>query len=369
MSDPTSAYFGIRNDLADRLLKASHQLAGVPEGDRGAVLAAALDAVPEADVLLRPHTSLFADGGSASSRLAFSCLSAAATFPAARRDQIADLGALTAVLFGMDDIADSIAGDWSDGDVAAFFGRIRAVLAATGAEATPEAASEAASDARAASDAGAQAEAAPDAAMEAALGAWRAWCERFRAHPGAAAHTPSLLEQLRLAGTAMALERRWAIGGEPWPGYDRYVANGGLTILYRTWWAAALGVCGPEPADPGHWAAIERATALGAECMRLANDLRTFERERREGKPNSVLILERAGTGIEAAVERVSAHIAELNAAFAAALAELPPELAGVAEGQRRSVAFNGAWYMARDTHAYTVRDLAVDVETHNGGR
>ncbi|MEV4468522.1 terpene synthase family protein [Nonomuraea salmonea] len=346
MSDPSSAYFDIRNDLADRLLKASHQLAGVPGRDRAAVLTAALDAVPEADRLLRPHTTLFADGDSASSRLAFSCLSAAATFPAATRDQIADLGALTAVLFGMDDIADSIAGDWSDADVDAFFGRIKGVL--SGSE-----------------PGGASGEAGP---MAAALSAWRAWCARFRAHPGAAAHTSSLLGQLDLAGAAMALERRWAIGGEPWPGYDRYLANGGLTILYRTWWAAALGVCGPEPARTEHWAAIEPATALGAECMRLANDLRTFERERREGKPNSVLILERAGTSTEAAVERVSAHIAELNAAFDAELRRLPAELAGVVEGQRRSVAFNGAWYMARDTHAYTVRELAEDARSESHG-
>ncbi|MFG1699472.1 terpene synthase family protein [Nonomuraea sp. NPDC049309] len=343
MHDASSAYFDIRNDLADRLLKASHQLAGVPEQDRAAVLTAALDAVPEADQLLRPHTTLFADGDSVSSRLAFSCLSAAATFPAARRDQIADLGALTAVLFGMDDIADSIAGDWTDADVDAFFARILGVLSGD--------------------EPGGPEDSGP---MGEALSAWRAWCERFSAHPGAEAHVPSLLGQLDLAGRAMALERRWAMGGEPWPDYDRYLANGGLTILYRTWWAAALGVCGPEPARTEHWAAVEPATALGAECMRLANDLRTFERERREGKPNSVLILERAGTSTEEAVERVRAHIAELNAAFDAELRRLPAELAGVVEGQRRSVAFNGAWYMARDTHAYTVAELAADARSES---
>ncbi|MFI7614557.1 terpene synthase family protein [Nonomuraea terrae] len=344
VSDSTSAYFGIRNDLADRLLKASHQLAGVPQQDRAAVLTAALDAVPEAASLLNPHTALFAEGDSDSSRLAFSCLSAAATFPSAARDQIADLGALTAVLFGMDDIADSIAGDWTDRDVEAFFARVRAILADDPVEAGA------------------------DDPMDAALRAWRAWCERFRRHPGAAAHTATLLEQLRLAGAAMALERRWAMSGEPWPEYAPYLANGGLTILYHTWWAAALGICGPDPADPGHWDAVEAAVDIGAECMRLANDIRTFEREKHEGKPNAVLILERSGMSTAAAVERVSAHIAELNAAFAAELAGLPPELAGVAEGQHRSVSFNGAWYMARDTHAYTVRELAGDVERHTGG-
>ncbi|MGI5288896.1 terpene synthase family protein [Nonomuraea polychroma] len=342
MSD-AAAYFAIHNDLADRLLKRSHQLAGVPEQDRSAVLNAALDAVSLAERMLRPHTALFADGDSAASRLAFSCLSAAATFPRAGRDEIADLGALTAILFGLDDLADNVAGHSSDRDVVELFGRLAAILEG---EPAPADAAELAGQ---------------------ALHAWQAWCARFHAHPGAAAHVPTLVRRLDLAGAAMARERVWASGGEPWPAYDEYVANGRITILYPTWWAAALAVCGPMPADVAHWESIAPATALGAACMRLANDIRTFERERHEGKPNSVLILERAGMTIEAAVGRVSAHIAELNTAFAAALAELPPELADIAEGHRRSVAFNGAWYMARDTHAYTVRELARDVDTHGG--
>ncbi|MEO3869902.1 terpene synthase family protein [Nonomuraea sp. B12E4] len=341
MNDPSFAYFGIRNDLADRLLKASHQLAGVPQQNRSGVLAAALDAVPEAAQLLRPYPILFADGDSAASRLAYSCLTASATFPGARRDQIADLGALTMILFGMDDVADGIAGDWSDHEVGAFFESIGAVLA------------------------GAQPEVDAADVRGQVLHAWSGWCDRFRGHPGAAVHTPNLLRQLELAGAAMALERAWATGGEPWPDYGRYLANGAPTILYPTWWAAALGIRGPVPADAGHWESMEQATLLGAACMRLANDIRTFERERREGKPNSVLILEHGGMSTEAAVERVSAQVADLNAEFAAALADLPGELAGIAEGQHRCVSFNGAWYRSRDTHAYTVQELAKDVETH----
>ncbi|HEX4811465.1 MAG TPA: terpene synthase family protein [Nonomuraea sp.] len=315
----------------------------MPEQDRSTVLNAALDAASLAERLLRPHAALFADGDSSASRLAFSCLSAAATFPSTGRDEIADLGALTAILFGLDDLADNVAGPASDRDIVELFGRLAAIL---------------------------QGEAAPADAADLtgqALHAWQTWCARFHAYQGAEAHVPTLARRLDLAGAAMARERVWAAGGEPWPAYDEYVANGRVTILYPTWWAAALAVCGPVPADVAHWASIAPATALGAACMRLANDIRTFERERREGKPNSVLILERAGMTTQAAVERVSAHLAQLNAAFAAALAELPPELADIAEGQRRSVAFNGAWYMARDTHAYTLRELARDVDTHGG--
>ncbi|MFC4014490.1 terpene synthase family protein [Nonomuraea purpurea] len=342
MSDPASTYFSIRNDLADRLLARSHQMAGVPEADRGAVLQAALDAVPEAARLLRPYTALFADGDSAASRLAFSCLSAAATFPRARREQIADLGSLTAILFGVDDIADNVAGASTPGDVAALFQRLSAILA------------------------GAPSGSRVSEPMEQVLHAWQAWCARLRGYDGAAAYVPDLREQLELAGAAMARERLWATGGRPWPAYEEYLANGGLTILYHTWWLAALGICGPESADAAHWRVIGPVTDLGAACLRLANDVRTFQREKDEGKPNSVLILERAGMSTQAAVERVSAHIADLNAAFAQALAVLPAELAWAADGQRRSVAFNGGWYMARDTHAYTVQDLAADVDTHS---
>lgn len=352
MSDPGGhAYFGIRNDLADRLLKGSHQLAGVLEGDRGAVLRAALDAVPEAAGLLRPFPVLFADGESSASRLAFSCLSAAATFPLARRDQIAELGALTAILFGLDDIADGIAGDWSDNDFTAFIARLRAMSAGPPFAAPEPAASEPVAD----------------GPIEQVLSAWQAWCARFHGHAGAAVHAPNLGRRLELAGAAMVRERAWAAGRAPWPEYADYLANGLLTILYPTWWAAALAIRGPIPAEAAHWASIEPATHLGAACMRLANDIRTFEREKAEGKPNSISILENAGTETARAVTRVSAHIGELDAEFRAALAELPAELAEIAEGQRRSVSFNGRWYLARDTHAYTVQELAGDLESHEG--
>lgn len=336
-------YFGIRNDLADRLMAGSHQLAGVPEPDRGPVLRAAVEAVPLAADWLRPFPALFAEGDSSASRLAFSCLSAAATFPRAELDQIASLGALTTILFGVDDIADGIAGSWSDRDFAAFFQRLPAIL--TG---------------------GAPPEGAGGPVTE-LLEAWRQWCERFHRYPGAAEHAAEFAVQLEIAGAAMGRERGWTSGVEAWPSYSGYLANGMITILYHTWWTAALGVCGPLPARAAHWTAIEHATDLGGSCLRLANDIRSFERERAEGKPNSISILERSGLSTAQAVAQVSAHVDELDAAFLKELGELPAELAGVAEGQRRSVAFNGGWYRARDTHAYTVQDLGDDARAHGG--
>lgn len=369
-----AAYFEIHNSLADSLLKGSHQLAGVPEADRPAVLRAALDAVPEAAALLRPFPVLYADGENSASRLAFSCLSAAATFPGARRDQIADLGALTAVLFGLDDVADGISGQWSDRDFTLFVERLRAAVSSTPSEHDPELVPgavpgdgppDSSKDAPEDGPKGGP-EDGTEGPMGEVLGAWRAWCARFHRHPAASVHAPNLDRRLALAGAAMARERAWAAGTDPWPPYDDYVANGLLTILYPTWWAAALAVCGPAPADAAHWAVIEPATHLGAACMRLANDIRTFEREKAEGKPNSISILESTGLSTAQAVERVSAHIDDLDAGFRAAVAALPAGLEGIADGQRRSVSFNGRWYMARDTHAYTVRDLAGDADAHD---
>jgi hypothetical protein len=340
-SDPRHQdYFAIRNDVVDGLLKGSHQLAGVPAESRGAVLRAALDAVPEAAELLRPYPILYADGESSASRLAFSCLSAAATFPDAGRAEIADLGALTVILFGIDDIADGVAGHRTEHDHVAFYAELLAILTSG-----------------------------PREPAEGATGeiqaAWERWCARFHRYAGAAAHTPNLVRRLELAGLAMRRERAWATGAEPWPSYDGYLAGGLHSILYPTWWSAALGVCGPDPADAAHWAAIEPSTHLGASCMRLANDIRTFEREKAEGKPNSIEILRREGLGAAAALERVTAHIDRLDAAFRAALSGLPEELAPIAAGQLRSVAFNGRWYLARDTHAYTVQELAGDARAH----
>ncbi|GAA3470693.1 terpene synthase family protein [Nonomuraea roseola] len=344
MSGPDpEAYFEIRNDLADGLLKGSHQLAGVPETDRATVLRAALDAVPEASAMLRPFPVLFADGGSSASRLAFSCLSAAATFPRATRGRLAELGALTTILFGVDDIADSIAGQWSEREVAAFFAQFPAILSGT-AEADPS-----------------------GEPVGQVLAAWTLWCARFHTYAGAAVHSPNLARQMEIAFTAMAHERAWTTGVEPWPSYDGYLANGMLTILYHTWWAAALAMCGPSPAVAAHWPMIEPMTHLGASSLRLANDIRSFEREKSEGKPNSISILQASGVGAAAAVRRVAAHIDEINAAFRGEVAQVGGELAEIAEGQLRSVSFNGRWYMARDTHAYTVQELAGEADLHQG--
>lgn len=336
-------YFDIRNDLADSLLKGSHQLAGVPGEDRGIVLRAALDAVPEAAGLMRSYPVLFPDGESSASRLAFSCLAAAATFPLARRDQIADLGVLSAILFGVDDIADSVAGRWSERDFAALCAELPLILSGD-ADANPS-----------------------EEPVGQIRAAWAQWCDRFHGYAGAAVHTPNLARQLELAGAAMARERAWAAGREPWPSYEDYLANGKLSFLYPTWWAAALVICGPGPADAGHWTSIEAATHLGSSCLRLANDIRTFEREKAEGKPNSVSILQATGMTTEAVVPRIAAHIDELDAAFRAELVNVPAELEDIAEGQRRSVSFSNRWYMVRDTHAYTVHDLSRDVEGHAG--
>ncbi|SPL90848.1 unnamed protein product [[Actinomadura] parvosata subsp. kistnae] len=341
MNNPASAYFNIRNHLADELLERSHQLAGVPEQDRGAVLEAALDSVPDVRDFLRPYPALFADGDSSASRLAFSCLAAAATFPRAPRRRIADLGALSTILFGVDDITDRVAQDGTDQDAGELFRELSSVLS------------------------GAPPEGGGTRPVEQAVHAWHAWCERFRTYEGAAAYLPELARQLERTGEAMAREHVWATGGRPWPSYEEYLPNALVTFLYHTWWSAALAMCDPEPAGTGAWRALEPVTDLGAACLRLANDVRTFERERGEGKPNAVLILERTGMSTEAAVERVSAHIRELNAEFAAAIAGLPAELAWAADGQYRCVTFSGGWYMARDTHAYTVRDLAADAEAH----
>lgn len=344
VTDAASVYFRIHNDLADQLLRQSHQLAGVPPEDRGGILRTALDSAPDVARLLSPYTALFADGDSAGSRLAFSCLSAAATFPGARREQTADLGALSTILFGVDDITDNVAGEWTDRDVTALFRRLSSVLTGERIEAGPG-----------------------TRPMDQALHAWQTWCDRFRGYGAAAAYAPLLAEQLELTGAAMAQERVWASGGEPWPTYEEYLPNATVTFLYHTWWLAALGICGPSPADADVWESVGEVTELGAACLRLANDVRTFQRERSEGKPNAVLILERAGLRTEAAVEQVSAHIRELNADFTRALTGLPAGLEWVADGQRRCVFFSGGWYMARDTHAYTVRDLAADADAHRG--
>jgi hypothetical protein len=84
------------------------------------------------------------------------------------------------------------------------------------------------------------------------------------------------------------------------PSYADYLAAGRHTIgfpLIPWTFLIAFG----DPSAPAHLAGLEEMAATAGVCLRLANDLRSHERELGEGKINAVLIL---GQGNDIAAKR-----------------------------------------------------------------
>lgn len=74
------------------------------------------------------------------------------------------------------------------------------------------------------------------------------------------------------------------------PSYAAYLAVGRRTIgfpLIPWTFLIAFG----DPTAPAHMGELEEMAATAGTCLRLANDLRSYERELGEGKINAVLIL------------------------------------------------------------------------------
>lgn len=104
-----------------------------------------------------------------------------------------------------------------------------------------------------------------------------------------------LQESVALLFSSMAKESAWRdqyqrSNGQCLPTYDAYTENGASSIGMRTLYRAMALMLG-EPATPQHWPLLRQMEQEAALSVRLANDLRTYQRELREQNINSLTIL------------------------------------------------------------------------------
>jgi hypothetical protein len=107
---------------------------------------------------------------------------------------------------------------------------------------------------------------------------------------------PALLDSLLddIAGTVAhaTLSRRVAAGECAAPPAEEYLAVASRSINYRSVAVALLLLEAPWAGDRGR---LDEALTVGCRAIRLANDLRSVERHRREGALNVLLLRDRAG--------------------------------------------------------------------------
>lgn len=100
------------------------------------------------------------------------------------------------------------------------------------------------------------------------------------------------------------------------PSYADYLAVGCHTIGFPLIpWTFLIAFS--DPTAPAHLAGLEEMAVTAGVCLRLANDIRSYERELAEGKINAIVILSWTAVG-EAAQRQAEEHIvAEIEAGLA----------------------------------------------------
>ncbi|MEV6522885.1 terpene synthase family protein [Longispora sp. NPDC051575] len=133
----------------------------------------------------------------------------------------------------------------------------------------------------------------------------------LREHDREGVALPRLFDALRddAAGSLAhaLLSRRVAAGAEPLPTVPEYLEFASRSINYRSFALALLLLLGGRSADT-----LDRlGPALGSACraIRLANDLRSVERHRREGTLNALLLADPGGAPVTR--EAVDARVDE----------------------------------------------------------
>ncbi len=106
------------------------------------------------------------------------------------------------------------------------------------------------------------------------------------------------------------------------PTYDEYVATGRYSIGGPPHIWAAL-ITSDDASTPEHLAHLRNMERLASTCIRLANDLQSYQKEITEGKINALVILSRAlrarGMPEQAAYRQAEAHVrADIEAGLGA---------------------------------------------------
>ena len=107
------------------------------------------------------------------------------------------------------------------------------------------------------------------------------------------------------------------------PSYEEYVATGRYSIGGPPHiWAAMI--TSDDPSTPAHLDHLRAMEKLASTCIRLANDLQSYQKEVKEGKINALVILSREltanGVSEDGAYKQAEAHV---RADIAAGLQQL----------------------------------------------
>lgn len=340
--DHVPGYFHIDNTALDAVLPETHPLSGVPPADRIRVAQLVERVLPEVAEWAHDYPIMGGTDGD-HSRVVWICLCCCATFAAGPGNLITDYAALALSINSHDDVMDGVLHDYSLEQLTALTERCIAI--------------------------GEQRPTEPDHDLtepeRQVLAAYRDSFARIAGYRAFAWSGPYLARHWRAAFEAMLRESRWRLGADPLPDLPEYLTNATLS-LFLPLCQSALITMSDLPRLPGdqlqRWDVAARQASL---ATRMCNDLRTAARERTEGGPNALDLIIGTGQTEARAISTLQAKIDSALDDLDAAIDALPATLTELGEAARRQTHFACGWYLARDTHGLTARQLRGLVTTH----
>jgi hypothetical protein len=316
------------------------EVSGIPVLDRPQVLQVAQAVLPSVMEWIKPYPVILP------LRVSSTCLACAAMSPYAPQEAIVLSAAFSLVVFALDDVVDGVIGSYSEVELDQWLGKWAEVVQLEGKLSFEL------------ENSGSILSPAEQVTVSLAR-----FCRELKNFPGASTLYPffsnlftSIIESTRIE---LNWQQQFKHRGS-YPHYSEYLANGQFSI------AAPGVVVGllimTSPADPGSELALLKEVALGCgKIIRLANDLRSYEREKLEQKPNSLSILmHKAGLSEEQAEALVLEETAAAIKRLHDLVERLPSTLRDWGDSVKRLAWFSKDWYQVREFHDFSKEQLAA---------
>lgn len=327
-------YFEVKNSLRE-----NSETAGINAESEAKIKTLAERLVKPTGVWVAPYPVI------SSKRIKSVCLALAATTPD-EEEEVALVGVLLSLLlFALDDVADGVAGSYSDAEIEQILA-CYAHIAADGQNLSQIRQSY------------------PDLPYSDDQAWWQVaqalarFSQELKNRPMAEPYYRFYARRFSLLMPSMVNENRWKLANLSsgnLPEFQVYLNNGQESIAFPTVMSGTLVAMG----QPTNWQyadlepLLEKFTLCAGATVRLANDLRSYQREALEGKPNSVSILMGQGQSEKTTIEELKALALDRLNQATAMIPALPAPLVNWGEAVLRSAKFSYYFYLANEFHSY----------------
>jgi hypothetical protein len=352
-------YYDIANEVQQQA--GVSELSGIPKLDQATVLEVAQKIYP----FVEEWTQLYAvlRLKPIQRRLAATCLANAAMCPDAELTAIIASTKFSILMWLIDDLADNIIGSWTQPQVMAMLDLYDNIVASAGKLTYQDYQVELAVHFTQIDE--------EQLWVQLAL-AFTEFCQELTTFAAANTYYWFFRKRFHLMIKCFQLEESWKRDYQKsgrYPSYSEYIENGRESVIAPVVEGALLAMVGPVVTLNEEWEGPKSASQLEAlldelslttgEVIRLANDVRSFEREKTEQKINSLLILilrnglseKEAETEILAAATKALARLTTLSE-------QLPINLRKWGNYATRLAYFTKDWYMVREFHDFSLTML-----------